>query len=226
MGIPPAQSAAVVNRILTEGANSAILSAFNNAEFEAREAGHWPPQVDSSLVEENTYEEAGRALVRTFHGDSAHQPWLTEQRAVIGPPSSHTTLRDGTRFDARSLGSALKNHRTTNNRLINRVSAAPVAPATTTPSNLLMENDDAKRERARVTAGSSSKKPKMGRPPKSNRLRPDVYVPQEAYNIGPPGMAGSAASGTSMDTDAVVAAMSNRFQLYRKPQLIKYPTKS
>ena len=83
-------------------------------------------KVDTHLMSDMAGDAAAIAFSQQFTRDGKNAQYLRTAATLMGKPSSHTLLQDGSKFDTRSIPSAMSSHRENNNRLVNaNASAGP-----------------------------------------------------------------------------------------------------
>lgn len=133
-------------------------------------------ELDADRIQEASFEDTACRLAADFHGDSKHQSFITEQRQIMGKPTTMVAFPNGTKFDTRTLGSSFEKHRAQNNRL-SAGAAASNAPG------------DDKRKRPAVS--------------QLRKINASVNsLPPAAYDIGPGSMAPSQSAARSNSSAA------------------------
>jgi hypothetical protein len=152
-GAPPSNSASIhgSNAALQNIISSSFTNAFRSVLHE-RSQGH---KGNANLAMTNAFEAAAVGLSKQFHGDSVHTPFLQQQCALIGPPTTMVTLQSGNQFETHSLNPSRKTHHETNNSLANASNTERKQPAQPRGSRLCPDSNAT----VNVTAASSASFP-------------------------------------------------------------------
>lgn len=178
------QSAARIGEVMRSSWQSAAQSAINSVIDDFKRGGNSAVRpIDTALMSEQAGQGAAIRISQEFHRDSINAPYLRTMRTALGPPSTKTSLRNGTQFDTTSISSSKRTHRTANNHLV-------------TDSN---EGAAKRKKHAKPPRGSGP----------SKRLFPDQH-PQEVINVdggdddGGGKMPAQAPAGPADDVETVV----------------------
>ena len=173
-------------------------------------------KVDTNLMGDMAGDAAAIAFSKQFTRDGVNAQYLRTAATRMGKPTSHTLLQDGSRFDARTIPSAMSTHRENNNRLVNaNASAGPARkkhaqPKRHGPSATLFP-DGARQGRGMVYIDVP--------PPATGAQASQPHIPQLPTEDYEKKLASKPPASKNNMTDREAAILANHFQDRLKPVL-------